>query len=304
MLTAWHRSSTSQSRSGSPTYTSARDTSTLATMPTERSAASVTDAYESMAETSSGRSGPPTPARSVASSSRSGPFGQRRQAPVEVQGEVVQVRRVLVLLEREHEVLERQQHARVDLEGEVQVERSAAGLLGVDVDLPGLAKRVGLDEVPLVVHVEAVGDGVVLEVGHEAGDVDDGHSCSSGREVGGLSLPRSIRVTHPATVPDGDRRGAARRAPRRGGGGRRRPRRPSPTGARRAASPVSTTATWPPMRPRWRSCSSAASGVLSEESGRHARGPDGDRRRRSARRLDQRGPTDVVVGDEPVRRRW
>jgi hypothetical protein len=29
--------------------------------------------------------------------------------------------------------------------------------------------------VPLVVHVEAVLDGVVLEIGDEPGDVDDGH---------------------------------------------------------------------------------------------------------------------------------
>jgi hypothetical protein len=51
----------------------------------------------------------------------------------------------------------------------VQVERAAAGLLGVEVDLPRLAQRVGLDEVALVVHVEAVVDGVVLEVGDEHG---------------------------------------------------------------------------------------------------------------------------------------
>ncbi len=79
----------------------------------------------------------------------------------------------------EHAVLEREQHARVDLEREVQVERAAARLLGVQIDLPGLAQRVGLDEVPLVVHVELVVDGVVLQVGDEAGDVDDGQGCCS-----------------------------------------------------------------------------------------------------------------------------
>ena len=57
----------------------------------------------------------------------------------------------------------------------MQVERAAAGLLGVQVDLPRLAQRVGLDEVALVVHVEAVVDGVVLELGDEPGDVDGGH---------------------------------------------------------------------------------------------------------------------------------
>ena len=60
----------------------------------------------------------------------------------------------------------------------MQVERTVARLLGVQVDLPRLAQRVGLDEVALVVHVEAVVDGVVLEVGDEPGDVDDGHAAS------------------------------------------------------------------------------------------------------------------------------
>ena len=74
-----------------------------------------------------------------------------------------------------HRVLEAEQRPGVDLERQVEVDRALAGLLGVEVDLPGLAERVGLDEVALVVDVEAVVDGVVLEVGHEPGHVDDGH---------------------------------------------------------------------------------------------------------------------------------
>ena len=57
----------------------------------------------------------------------------------------------------------------------MEVERTAAGLLGVEVHLPGLAQRVRLDEVALVVHVEPVLDGVVLQVGDEAGDVEHRH---------------------------------------------------------------------------------------------------------------------------------
>ena len=53
-------------------------------------------------------------------------------------------------------------------------------LLGVEVDLPGLAQGVGLDEVALVVHVEPVRDGVLLLLGDEAGDIDDGHSSPFG----------------------------------------------------------------------------------------------------------------------------
>ena len=79
----------------------------------------------------------------------------------------------------------------------MQVERAAAGLLGVQVDLPRLAQGVGLDEVALVVHVEAVVDGVVLEVGDEPGDVDGGHdrpACHAVRRRAGTPRPR------PATV--------------------------------------------------------------------------------------------------------
>ena len=105
----------------------------------------------------------------------------------------------------DHLVLERQQRAGVDLEREVQVERAAAGLLGVEVDLPRLAQRVGLDEVALVVHVEPVVDGVVLEVGDEPGDVDDGH-VSVCLRVGSLRCcfgVSKINVREPATWPGG-----------------------------------------------------------------------------------------------------
>ena len=104
---------------------------------------------------------------------------ERRQQPGEDQmdGEVVGG---VVVLGQDHDlVLEGQQGARVEVEGEVQVERAAAGRLGVEVDLEGLTHRVGLDEVALVVHVEAVLGGVVLQVCDEAGDVDDGHGRSS-----------------------------------------------------------------------------------------------------------------------------
>ncbi len=71
----------------------------------------------------------------------------------------------------------------------MQVERAAAGLLGMEVDLPRLAQRVGLDEVALVVHVEPVVDGVILEIGDEAGDVDDGHGTSLPRRAATVARP-------------------------------------------------------------------------------------------------------------------
>jgi hypothetical protein len=44
----------------------------------------------------------------------------------------------------------------------------------MEVDLPGLAQGVGLDEMALVMDVESVLGGVLFEVGDEAGDVN-GH---------------------------------------------------------------------------------------------------------------------------------
>ena len=70
----------------------------------------------------------------------------------------------------------------------MEVEGAAASLLGVQVDLPHLAQGVGLDEVALVVDVEAVVDRVVLQLGHIAGYVDccqDASGTSSGRRVRG-----------------------------------------------------------------------------------------------------------------------
>ncbi len=64
-LTARARSKTSQ-RSSSPLSTRARETGCRATMLSRRSDPSVALAKESMAETSSGSSIPPTPARSMA----------------------------------------------------------------------------------------------------------------------------------------------------------------------------------------------------------------------------------------------
>jgi hypothetical protein len=42
----------------------------------------------------------------------------------------------------------------------------------MEVHLPGLAQRVGLDEMTLVVDVEPVLGGVLFEIGDETGDVD------------------------------------------------------------------------------------------------------------------------------------
>jgi hypothetical protein len=89
------------------------------------------------------------------------------------------VGRLLVLGEQDDRVLERQEDPGVDVEGEMQVKGPAAPLLGVQVDLPDLAQGVGLDEVPLVVHVEPVVDGMVLHVCDVPGDINGSHNGGS-----------------------------------------------------------------------------------------------------------------------------
>ena len=154
-------------------------------MLSRRSEPSVASAKESMAETSSGSSMPPTPARSMASRSRSGPLGRGGSAQVKVSGKWNSSGGSSSSARQDDGVLEGQEDAGVDVEGEVQVERAAAPLLGVQVDLPDLAQGVGLDEVPLVVHVESVVDGMVLQVGDVPRDVNGSHSWESLMGVGG-----------------------------------------------------------------------------------------------------------------------
>ncbi len=116
-----------------------------------------------------------------------GAVWQGRKRPRERQGEVEVVGWLLFVGELHDHVLEGEEHPRVDLEREVQVERSPATLFRMEVDLPDLAEGVRLDEVTLVVDVEPVVDGVVLEIGDVAGDIDGSHSAY---ETMGCSVAR------------------------------------------------------------------------------------------------------------------
>jgi hypothetical protein len=89
------------------------------------------------------------------------------------------VGRLLVLGQQDDRIFERQQDARIHVEGQVQVERAATSLLRVEVDLPHLPQRVRLHEVPLVVHMKAVVDGMVLQVRDVSGDVNGCHNPGS-----------------------------------------------------------------------------------------------------------------------------
>ncbi len=114
--------------------------------------------------------------------------GEWGEGPGEYQREAVATGRIGPLGELEHLVLEPEQTPGIDLEREMEVEWSTACLIGVEVDLPGLAERIRLHEVPLVVNVEAVIGRMVLQVGNESGDIDDGQSSTPS-----LSLDDSVR---------------------------------------------------------------------------------------------------------------
>ena len=82
---------------------------------------------------------------------------------------------VLVVTEADHRVFEAQEDAGIDVQGQMEVEWPTTAIFWVQVDLPHLSKRVGLDEVPLVMHVKSVIHGMILDFRHIAGDVDSSH---------------------------------------------------------------------------------------------------------------------------------
>ena len=74
----------------------------------------------------------------------------------------------------------------------MQVERTAAGIFGVQIDFECLTHRVGLDEVAFVVEVEPVLGCMFLQVGHEPGEVDCCHWV--------YSFARLMRGRYPCPV--------------------------------------------------------------------------------------------------------
>jgi hypothetical protein len=83
--------------------------------------------------------------------------------------------RVLVVRKTEDCILEGEQGPGVHFQAQVQIEWAATAIFGMELHFPDLAEGVRLDEVPLVVNMEAMVDGVILEVGHVPGHVDDCH---------------------------------------------------------------------------------------------------------------------------------
>ena len=57
----------------------------------------------------------------------------------------------------------------------MEIKWTTTRIFGVEIDLPCLAHGIGLNEVPLVVHMECMIDRVVFEISNKAGNVDDRH---------------------------------------------------------------------------------------------------------------------------------
>ena len=146
-----------------------------ATIEIRRSLLSVGEAKASVAVTSSGISRPPIGARSIARRKQVGSVGHGRQTPGEHEGKVKLVGRIDLVGKSQYCVFEGEQRARIDVEFDVQIDRSAASVLGVKVNFPRLAQGVCLDEVALVVDVKAVSHRMVFKVGDETCDVNGGH---------------------------------------------------------------------------------------------------------------------------------
>ena len=107
-------------------------------------------------------------------------FRERWQRPREQQRKGESRRRIIVDVLHLHDfVLEPEQGAWVDVEREMQVDRTGAGLFRMEVDLPQLAERVRLDEMSLVVYVESVIDRLALQIGDESRYVNDCHTLDT-----------------------------------------------------------------------------------------------------------------------------
>ena len=72
-------------------------------------------------------------------------------------------------------VFEGQQRSWIDVEFDVQIDRSTTSVFGVQIDFPRLAQRVRLDEVSFVVHMEPMRHSVVFQISDESSDIYSGH---------------------------------------------------------------------------------------------------------------------------------
>jgi myo-inositol-1(or 4)-monophosphatase len=130
--------------------------------------------------------------------------GERWEGPGEGEREVEVIGWLFVFGEPEHGIFEGEERPRVDLQGQVEVEGTATAVLGMELHLPHLAEGVGLDEMAFIVDVKTVVNGVILEIGHVSGHIDDCHRAISlpvprGR-VGPVDDASLLEVLHAAAT--------------------------------------------------------------------------------------------------------
>jgi len=85
------------------------------------------------------------------------------------------IRRIGVFSKVGDNIFEGEQDSRVYFEGQVKIEWASTSFFGVQIHLPHLAKRISLNEMSLVVDVEAVVDSMIFEICNISGNIDDSH---------------------------------------------------------------------------------------------------------------------------------
>ena len=109
-------------------------------MRSVRSGASVTDGIRIGGGDLDGQLAPADPGQFRREHEQIRTVRQRRERPREAEREVEVVLGIRLVVERDHRVFEAEQHPRVDLERQIQVDRTFTPLLGMEVDLPRLAQ--------------------------------------------------------------------------------------------------------------------------------------------------------------------
>ena len=80
-----------------------------------------------------------------------------------------------MVIEGGHCIFKGKQDSRLNIERKVKVKRTPASIFWMEINFIGLTKRVGLNEVPLIMHVEPMIGGVLFEIGNVSSDVNGGH---------------------------------------------------------------------------------------------------------------------------------
>lgn len=132
---------------------------------------------------------------------------QWRKGEAQSEWQLDVVGRLAGLADLHHLVFEVDQRSRIHFERNVHIEWPITRPIRMEIDLPGLAVCIGLDEVTFVVNMEAVFGYMVLEVGDEALEIDHCHwpnpATDPGRNVARMRADASPAwFTAPVTADE------------------------------------------------------------------------------------------------------